>query len=477
MSLRKQAAFGLVWTFAQQFGNQLIGFVVSVILARLLTPEDFGLIGMISVLVGVGNALLNGGLTKSLIRSEALSASDFNTVFYYNLVSSILIYFLVYLLAPSISDFYSRPILTGIIRVYCITFIISAFSAVQLAILTKKMDFKTQTLVAVPASVLGGITGVVLALMGYGVWSLVWSSIVTAIGGVIQLWIYSGWYPGWEFSITKFKSHFNYGYKLTISELLDRIFNNIFLIVIGRYFAAAQVGLYTRAETMKQLPVNNISKALDKVTFPLFVSIQNEEERLKKIYKKIMQMVIFLVTPVLILLAVLAEPTFRFLFTAKWLPAVPYFQILCITGILYPLHSYNLSILNVKGRSDLFLRLELVKKVIIVITLAVTIPFGIFALLYGQVVISAIAFFINAHYTGRYINYSALEQLKDISPILLVGIISGGLTYYINLNLDVQQDIWRIIIGGGCGLLLYLLSAYLLKFNSLFELNKLLLKR
>lgn len=477
MSLKKQAVFGLGWTFVQQFGNQLIGFVVSLILARLLTPEDFGLIGMITVLVAIGNALLQGGLTKSLIRSEALTSSDYSTVFYFNLASSVLIYLIAFFFAPLIAKFYSKPVLVEIIRMYCITFIISAFSAVQLAILTRKMDFKSQTLIAIPASIVGGATGIVLALLGYGVWSLVWSSIVTAIANVIQLWIYSGWWPRREFSAEIFKRHFNYGYKLTISELLDRFFNNIFLVVIGKYFAAAQVGLYTRAETMKQLPVNNISKALDKVTFPLFVSIQNEEERLKKIYKKIMQMVIFLVTPILVLLAVLAEPTFRFLFTEKWLPAVPYFQILCVTGILYPLHSYNLSILNVKGRSDLFLRLEVFKKIIIVITLVVTIPFGIMALLYGQVAISVIAFFINAYYTAKFINYSALEQLKDILPSLIIGAISGFMIYYLDIYAFWEKDVFRILFGGISGLSIYLCLAFLLRIDSLFELNKLILKR
>ncbi len=199
-------------------------------------------------------------------------------------------------------------------------------------------------------------------------------------------------------TVKKFGKHFNYGYKLTISDLLNRIFNNIFLIVIGKYFSAAQVGFYTRAETMKQLPVTNISRALDKVTFPLFVSIQDDEIRLKRVYKKLMLMVVFVVTPVLIFLAVLAEPVFVFLFTEKWLPAVPYFQILCMTGILFPLHSYNLSILNVKGRSDLFLKLEVIKKVIIVITIIIAIPFGILALLYGQVIIS-LSPFLSMHIT------------------------------------------------------------------------------
>lgn len=478
MSLKKQATIGLVWTFAQQFGNQLIGFIVSVILARLLLPEEFGLIGMIAVFVAIGNTLLHSGLTKSLIRGEDLDNEDYSTVFYFNLIASIVVYVIIYFLAPFIAEFYGQIILIEILRIYCLSFIISALSAVQLARLTKIMDFKTQTIIAVPSAIIGGIVGVTMALLGFGVWSLVWSSIIATSVNSIQLWIYSKWTPDVSFNYKKFKIHFNYGYKLTLSELLDKIFNNIFLIVIGKYFSPAQVGFYTRAETMKQLPVSNLSNALNRVTFPLFVSIQNDEVRLKRVYKKLMQMVVFVITPVLIILAVLAEPTFRFLFTEKWLPAVPYFQILCITGILFPLHSYNLTILNVKGRSDLFLKLEVFKKILIVITLLVTIPLGIIAMLYGQVVISIIAFFINAHYTGKFINYTALQQLKDVFPILFLSISVGSLVFLLDYyGLENNFDIIRIIVGGIVGSSIYIFVAYQFKFESYQELSKLIFKK
>ena len=478
MSLKKQATVGVAWTFAQQFGNQFIGFVVSVILARLLLPEEFGLIGMIAVFVAIGNTLLHSGLTKSLIRGEDLDNEDYSTVFYFNLGSSILIYAIIYLIAPQIAKFYEQIILVEILRIYCLSFIISAFSAVQLARLTKIMDFKTQTIIAIPSAVIGGIVGITMALSGYGVWSLVWSSIVTATVNSVQLWIYSKWTPELSFNYRKFKFHFNYGYKLTLSELLDRIFNNIFLIVIGKYFSPAQVGFYTRAETMKQLPVTNLSNALNRVTFPLFVTIQNDEVRLKRVYKKLMQIVVFVITPVLVILAILAEPTFRLLFTEKWLPAVPYFQILCITGILYPLHSYNLTILNVKGRSDLFLKLEVFKKLLIIITLIITIPLGIMAMLYGQIVISIIAFFINAHYTGKFINYSALQQLKDVFPILLLSVLMGLFIYAIdNYGLDSSLDLIRIMVGGVVGFSIYIFAAYKLKFESYQELSKQIFKK
>lgn len=478
MSLRKKAAISLVWTFTQQFGNQFIGFIVSLVLARILLPEEFGLIGMIAIVVAVGNALLDGGLTKSLIRDDDCDQRDYSTVFLFHLVASLFIYIVVYFSAPLVSSFYDRPILIDIIRIYGLNIIITSFSAVQLARMTKTMDFKTQAVIAIPAAIISGIVGIWMAYHGYGVWSLVWSSIISSTLNSLQLWYYSGWKPDFLFHKERFIKHFRYGYKLTLSDLLNRTFSNIFLIVIGKYFSAAQVGFYTRAETMKQLPVTNISNALNKVTFPLFVSIQNENERLKIVYKKLMLVVMFIISPVLSILAVLAEPLFVLLFTEKWLPAVPFFQVLCLTGLLFPLHSYNLTILNVKGRSDLFLKLELIKKGLIIIGIVITLPLGIMALLYGQVIVSIIAFFFNAHYTKRFISYTSLEQIRDVMPILAVAALAGSFVFLSDyFLLEDELHIIRILLGGFVGILSYLSIAYFLKFSSLFELLKLIRRK
>ncbi|TBW26621.1 lipopolysaccharide biosynthesis protein [Gramella sp. KN1008] len=471
MSLKKKAATSLVWTFTQQFGNQVIGFVVSLVLARILLPEEFGLIGMIAVVVSVGGALLEGGTTNSLIRDTDCNQTDYATIFFFQVSASVVIYGIIYLLAPLVSSFYKEPLLTSILRIYSISLIINALSSVQFARLTKVMNFKTQTIIAIPSAIIGGIIGVWMAMNGYGVWSLVWSNLFLSLANTAQIWIYSKWFPIFKFDPKKLGKHLNFGYKLILSDLLNRIFNNIFLIAIGKSFSAAQVGFYTRAETMNQLPVKNISKALGKVTFPLFVKIQRDDKRLRVVYSKLMKMVIFIIAPVLIFLAFLAEPIFRFLFTEKWLPAVPYFQVLCVTGIMFPLHSYNLDVLNVKGRSDLFLKLEIVKKILILITLLVTLPFGIMALLYGQVFVSLMAFFINAHYTGKYIDYTALQQLRDVIPIILLAAISGLVILLEDrFILGNLIDLYRIVIGGVSGVLFYLLSAKLLKLKSYNEL-------
>ena len=478
-SLRKTATAGVFWTFSQQFGSQGIAFVVSIFLARILLPEEFGLIGMITVFMAVGQTLIDSGLTQSLIRTEQPDQADYSTVFFFNLGGSVLIYALLYLTAPLVADFYGQEVLTGIVRLYGITFIINAFSTVQLTRLTKKMDFKTQLMVSLPSLVVSGLFGIYLAYQGHGVWSLVWMSISQSFLKTIQLWYRTKWRPSFTFNTQKFKHHFNFGYKLTLSGLLDTVFKNIYQIIIGKFFLASHVGFYTRANTLKQLPVTNLSSALNKVTYPLFASIQNDDTRLRSVYKEIMQMVVFVIAPVLIIMGVVAEPLFRFLFTEKWLPAVPYFQILCLVGILYPVHSYNLNVLKVKGRSDLFLKLEIIKKINQVAVISVSIQYGIMGLIWGQLFNTIVSFFINTYFTGKFIRYNAFQQAADLLPILLLAFLSGAGVWLMDQYTPIHHwlDIFRLLVLGGAGAGCYLALAYLFKMNSLQSIQKILIKK
>lgn len=479
MSLRKQAISGVVWSFAQQFSAQVVTFIVTIILSRILLPAEFGLIGMIAVFMGIGSTLLDAGLTQSIIRTSNPDQEDYSTIFFFNLFASVFIYVLIFFLAPLIASFYNQEVLITIIRVNCLTFIIRSFSAVQSTKLTKKMDFKTQMLVALPSLILSSVVGITMAYLGYGVWSLVWAAITNALLATIQLWFYSKWVPSLVFNINKFKTHFRFGYKLTLSALLDIIFNNIYQIVIGKYFSPVQVGFYTRADSLKQLPVSNVSGALNKVTYPLFVSIQEDDERLKKIHKQIMQMIVFLVAPILIFIAVLAEPTFRFLLTEKWLPAAPYFQIICFTGILYPMHAYNLNILKIKGRSDLFLKLEIIKKVILAISIIIALQFGFLPLLWSQIVTSIIEFYINTYYMGKILNYNSWEQTQDIGPIIIMAVIAGGFVFGLDqfLKKENQFDIIRLLLGGTIGLIVYSGLALVIKGNIIKDFKSLILRK
>ncbi len=476
MSLRNQVLSGVFWTALQQFSRQGITFVVSVILARLLLPEEFGLIAMIGILINLGTALINSGLTQSLIRTQDADQSDYSTVFYFNLVGSVVIYGIIYFCAPLVADFYSQPRLTQIVRLYSITFIINAFSAIQTTRLSKILDFKTQMKVAIPSLILGSATGIIMALNGFGVWSLVWSGIIQSLAATIQLWYWSKWAPSLIFNMDKFRYHFNYGVKLMVTGVMNILFSSAYTIIIGRYFAASQVAFYNRAETLQMLPVVNINLVLNRITFTLFSSIQNDDIKLRSAYKKIMQMVIFLVAPTLIVMAVLAEPLFILLFTEKWLPAVPYFQILCANGILYPIHEYNLQIVVVKGRSDLYLKLEIAKKILIVLVILASFPFGIFGLLYGSVIASTISFFINTHYSGKFINYTAWDQIKDLLPFVFLALIAGlgsGIVNYL-LEFENFNNFSRLLAGSIVAVIIYLSSSYLLKLPAILEVIRLI---
>lgn len=472
MSLKKQALSGFLWSSLQLLGTQGLGLLVSLILARLLLPAEFGLIAMLGIFMGIGSTLISGGLTQSLIRSENLDEEDYSTVFYFNLIGSILVYLLIFSTAPLIAEFYRQPLLTIIVRVYSITFIINAFSAVQIARLTKKLDFKTQMKVSIPALIMGSSVGIVLAYKGYGVWSLVWSAIIQSIASTIQLWYWAKWRPVLKFNVEKFKYHFNYGFKLMLSGLLETVFINAYVIIIGKFFAPAQVGYYSRSDTMSMLPVGIINTVVTRVTFPLFSSIQNEEERLKTVYIKIMQMVIFLVAPVLVIMAVLAEPLFRFLFTEKWLPAVPYFQILCFTAIMYPIHGYNLQILIVKGRSDLFLKLEILKKVMISVIILISFRYGIYGLLYGGLILSVVGFFVNTHFSGKYLNYTAWQQTRDLLPIIVISIAAGSVVYFVDyyLKVNLYHDFFRLTVGSSIGAIIYIIINYIFQISAQKEL-------
>ena len=479
MTLKKQAVSGVFWTTIQQFGKQGIAFLTSLILARLLSPQEFGLIAMISVFIALGDGVIKSGLTNSLIRSENLDESDYSTVFYFNLLGSFVVYGILYFSAPWIANFYNQSQLTEIIQIYGVIFIVNAFSAVQLARLTKQLDFKTQMIVALPSIVISSTIGIYMAYNGYGVWSLVWNSLIQSGLSTVQLWYHSKWIPVLKFSTEKFKYHFNYGFKIMISGIIDILFTNIYAIIIGKYFIPAQVGFYNRASTLQMFPVINLSMILSKVSFPLFAKIQNDNEKLKEVYKKLMQMVTFLIAPTLIFMGVLAEPLFRFLFTEKWLPAVPYFQILCYNGILYPLHSYNLQILNVKGRSDLFLKLELIKKGLVIIMILICFQFGIYGLLIGSSVISTIAFFINNYYSGRYINYNAFEQLKDVLPIIIIAVFSGAIIFILDTYIFKSNliDFLRLLLNSLIGLILFIILSYNLKIQALFEFKNILQRK
>lgn len=478
-NLRKKTLDGLVWTFAQQFGVQFINFGISIVLARLLLPAEFGLIGMIAIFIAIGASLVDSGMASSLIRTKDPDNLDYSTVFFTNLAVSIIVYIVVFFAAPYIAEFFTQPILKNIIRVYCLTFIIGAFSTVQSTKLNKEMNFKTQMMINLPSLIASGILGIYLAYSGYGVWSIVYMNLFQISAATIQLWIYSRWTPSFVFDRERLRTHFNFGYKLTLSGMLNTIVKNIYNIIIGKYFSAAQLGFFIRAKSMQELPVINISNALNKVTYPMFASIKDDDEKLRSVYRQLLQVIFFVIAPILMLLIVIAEPLFRFLLTEKWLPSVPYFQILCISGIVAPLTAYNLNILLVKGRSDRFLRLEVIKNILTILGVLLAIPFGIYGLLWSLVGIGLITFVINAHYCGKMLNFSLLNQMSDIFPTFLITIAGAAIAFIFDRFAlgGVKSDLLHLIFVSLLFGSIYLALSFIFKVSAFLNLKSLIKSR
>ena len=478
MSLKKQTLSGVIWTFIDFFLIKGLSFFAMIFLARWIGPTDFGLIGMIAVFIAIGKTLTDSGMSNSLIRTKSAEESDYSTVFFVNLSMSILAYFGIYFLSPLIADFFGYNILTKLIRIYCLVFFITAFSAVHLTILNKEMKFNQITKINFLPTIIGAALGLYLGYNGFGVWSIIWMSIVTEIIRCILLVMFSKWQPKFIFSRSKFKFHFNFGYKLMLSGLLDTVFKNIYNVLIGKYYAAQTLGFYERSKQFCEYPASTLTGVLGKVTYPMLSKVQDDVVRLENIYRKLIRISFFIIAPLMLGLAAIGKPLFLLFLGEDWLPAVIFFQIICLAKILYPVHAFNLNILKVYGRSDLFLRLEIIKKTIVTITVIIAFQFGVLGLVWSSVFTSFASLGVNMYYSSKLINYPIKEQLKDLSPILFQSLATGFLMYYIvNLTLLDNQLFFQLIVASLIGLIFYLSLGYMNKKSPLHQTILLLINR
>jgi O-antigen/teichoic acid export membrane protein len=468
-SLKKQTFSGITWTAIDTFVLKGLSFLALITLARWLGPEEFGLIGMFSVFVTIGLTLVDSGLSHSIIRLQNADNSDYSTVFYANLSISIVVYVLLFFCAPYIAEFYRQPSLALIVRLYCLSFIINAFSAIQLAILTKNMEFKKIMFCNIPGVLLGIIIGVVMGYLGYGVWSVVIMNLSTQLIQSLVLWFSSGWKPTLTFSMEKLKYHFHFGYKLTLSGLLNTVFNNIYNVLIGRFYPLIYSGYYERAFSLNQYPVTTLSGILSKISYPLLSKIQHEKDRISEVYQRLLKVSFFITAPLMMGAAAVAEPLFTLVLGEKWLPAVPYFQILCLASIFYPVHSLNINVLKVFGRSDLFLKLEIVKKALTIICIIVAFPFGIYGLMWSSVAVSVIGLLINTYYSSDMIQYKTKKQMIDMLPIFLLSLSMFFVMYSVVELLDKYLLFLQLSLAAITGVAFYYLGTKLFKLNVLSD--------
>lgn len=441
-----------------------------IVMARLLTPNDYGLVGMLTVFIAIAQSFIDSGFSQALIRKQDRTEVDNSTVFYFNIAVGIVLYAVLYICAPLISDFYNEPQLTPITRVIGLSLIFNSLVIVQCALLTIDLNFRLQAKASMSAAIISGMVGITMAYLGYGVWSIVAQQITSLVVNTLLLWIFSKWTPKLVYSWKSFRELFSFGSKLLASGLINTIYNNIYLIVIGKIFKADDLGYYTRAHQFCAFPSSNLMGIMQRVTYPVLCTIQDDDVRLASVYRRFMRVSAFIIFPLMMGLAAVAKPTILVLLKEQWLFTATLLQILCFSMMWFPIHAINLNLLQVKGRSDLFLKLEIWKKVIGVIILVITIPMGLISMCVGLFFSSMIALFINTYYTGKLIHVGYIRQMRDLLPTLMLSVLVGIIVYFTINRLRVSP-IFQLIIGVLVGAVLYVTAAKLLRFPEFKELT------
>lgn len=473
-TLKQQTKNGLIWNMIGQISNYGLAFVIGVILARKLMPSDYGLVAMPLVFIAIAQCFVDSGFGSALIRKEKLTEEDLSTAFYFSLAVGVIAYLALFLASPWIAEFYNAPQLEDLLKFSALCTLFGPLSSVQSVQLTRKLDFKTLTKLKVIGQLVSGVIGICMAYTGCGVWSLVIPGIFSSILNILLLYLYVRWLPKASWSSESFHYLWGYGSKMLASALLDKIYTNIYPIVIGKFYTPAQLGLYSRASSYAALPAQNFTSTIQSVTFPVLSKLQNDDEALARNYRKMLRTSAFIIFPIMMLLAALASPFIILLITDKWVSCVILLQIICFSMMWYPIHAINLNLLMVKGRSDLFFRLEVIKKCIGVSIMVVTIPLGIEAMCYGGIVSSLLCLVVNTYYTGKLINVGFIRQMQDLLPILLLSFITFGVTLtFVHLT----ENLYIQLFAGGCiGCIMYLAGSIIMKLPEL-ENVKYMLKR
>jgi len=419
-TLRQKATSGVVWSAFERFGQQGCVFVVQLVLARLLAPEEFGLIAMVVVFIAICTVLIDAGFSRALVQRKEVTDSDLSTVFYFNLIVSFVVAGILYLSAPVIASFYGFSELSQILRFLSFGLILNALGAVHRSILTRNLLFKKLFWVSFPSVLISGALGIAMAYYDFGVWSLVAQSLCMALISSLFLWLYAAWRPSLVFDVGCLKEMFPYGARLAVSGVLDQGFQNIYVLIIGKVFSPIEVGYFQRARAFQQLPVANFQSVLSRVAFPLLSTIQGDPIRMKNAVRKSLLVGALFAFTVMAGLSAVAEPMVVLLIGDKWLPSVPILQVLCIAGALFPMHSVNTNLLMAMGRADWFLRLEILKKLLVVVNVLITYRFGVQCMVLGIVITSAISLIPNTYYTRRLIGYTLMMQLRDVLPLAIM---------------------------------------------------------
>lgn len=475
MTTNSKVLSNMIWRFLERVGAQLVQFVVSIVLARILVPEDYGIIALVTVFISVMNVFVDSGLGTALVQKKDADNIDFSTVFYTNVVFCVLLYFLLFITAPFIARFYNNDELTKIIRVLSLTVVISGVKNIQQAFVSKTLQFKKFFFSTLIGTIAASVVGIILAIKGFGVWALVAQQLTNLATDTLILCITVKWRPDFIFSFKRLKDLFSFGWKLLISSLLETVYSNLRNLIIGKKYSSEDLAFYSKGAGLPDLIVGNINNAIDSVLFPVMAEEQDDKSRVKAMTRRAIKTSTYCIAPFLMGLAGCAPVVIHIIYTDKWLPCVPYLRIFCFANMFFPIHSANLNAIKAVGRSDLFLKLEIIKKVVGMIILLATMNFGVIVMAYSVLLWSFICQIINAWPNKKLLNYSYFEQIKDILPGILIAIIMGILISFFNY---LNWNVWIILVLQiSTGVVFFVVVSYLFKLESFFYLKKMITEK
>lgn len=476
MSVKQQATNSVIWSAVERFSVQGIQFLLSLVIARLLLPTDYGTVAMLSFFMAIAQAFIDGGFANALIQKRQKREADFSTVFYFNIVISVFLYVLLFAASPWIADFFEMRVLKDVTRIFGLILLINSFGIVQQARLTIALDFKRQAYASLIAVATSGAVGVWMAYKGYGVWTLVYQALLNNFLRVLFIWIFSRWIPKLQFSRQSFRELFGFGSKLLLSTVLHTIYTNLYTLIIGKFFASTELGYYNRSFTIAQFPSVNMTNVIVRAVYPIQCRIQDDMEETKNFFRKYMRMSCYLIFPVMIALCAVAEPLVRLVLTDKWLPMVPMLQLLCIAFMWDPVMRINNNILNVKGRSDYFLYAEVVKKVVAFGILFASLPFGVVVMCAGLIFYSLADIVIIVYYSRKLVGITLWQQLRALLPVLLLSGSMGGLMYAVTC-IDSFTPLVKVCVAVPLGGVFFVAVSWFFRFQEFHLLKSVLLRR